>query len=195
MNKSFKDHVINILSFVILIIGIGLAVFGLRNRSSSKTDEITEVSITNKFGTIAELSTFEYSYTMIETLENAKEIFDIDIPFTTKKIVIIGEGKIKLRFDFDGVRPKVDKEKHEIYIKIPEVEVLDNYLEILKCIEENNIFNPISTEDSQKLVDKERKKRLKEAEEKGAFEKAREKAKTAIETMYADIDDYEIVVE
>lgn len=186
-----------ILSIVLGVFGIGIiafGIYGIKKGFTGKVTDTTELTVENRFGSVAELSTYEYTYTLVDTYKDANKIFDFKVPLTEKKVVIVGEGKIKVGFNLENVKPAVDQEKHLIRIDLPKPEVIENSLEIIKCIESNNILNPISVDETNQQLQKAKEKRLKEAEDKGIYEKAEEKAKEVIEAMYADMTEYKVEI-
>ena len=188
---SFKSRFIVRLLVVVLIVAvILLAWYGLHKAITGENTEINVITVENRFGSVAELSTYEYSYTLVETFENNQQLFDVDIPLTKKRVIFIGEGKIKVGFNLEGVKPEI--KKHKIIIELPEPEVLEDSLEPVKVIEENNIF--ISVDETNEQIKKEKEKKLKEAEEKGIYEEAKKKAKRVIEALYQDLEGYQVEV-
>ena len=180
----------------VAIIGLAvIAIFAVKGLLGTilghKTEE-TRTMIENRFGPVAELSTFEDSYTVLETIEDSRTLFGLKIPFTGNSVVVEGEGKIKVGFNLDNVKPVVDGKI--IKVDLPAPEIQDNYLEAVKFVENNNIFNPLSPDETNEKLMYEKNVKLKEAIDKGIFEKASDNVKNIISGLYDDMEGYEVVI-
>ncbi len=181
---------------VVAALFVGGYLFFRGNLFAHSTD-VTKVSVENRFGPVAELSTYEYSYTLVETYEDAKRFFDLfNIPFTKKRVVLVAEGKLKIGFDLSGVKPDVYEDRKIIRVNMPAPQVKDNYIEIIKCIEDNSIFNPISVDETNNELTKEKEEKLQEAKDRGVFDRASEQARRIIKSIYADFveDGYDLQI-
>lgn len=184
----FASALIKILpGVVVAVILIGIFLFFRSNLFSHSTN-VTNVTLESRFGPISELLTYEQSYAVTKTYEDSKRFFDLfDIPFTHKSVVVVANGKIKVGFELSSVKPELDSENKIVHIDMPAPQVKDNYIEIVTCVEENSIFNPISVDEINNELENEKKQKLDEAMKKGILKKAEENAKKIIDTMYADI--------
>ena len=121
--------------------------------------------IENRFGPVADLITYEDSYSVMETYEDYRTLCGWDIPLTGNAVIVQGEGKITLGFNLENVKPEVDG--NVIKVNLPAPEIKSNYLEPMKFIENNNILNPLSAEETNQKFMAEKNYKLKEAIDKG----------------------------
>ena len=205
--KSLKIIVI----VVVLIIVCGLAGFclgqyfngakvtskkqdkGIIKRETSFSGETIKSGLKN----MGNLQTAEYYYTHIEHIESERKIYDFIIPFTKSQYIYSYDGVITAGVDFSGIAVEVDKDNHNINIKLPRIKKISSeiYTDSFKLYDkENNIFNPISPEDINISLDELKKDEEKKAIKKGLFKKANKNALALVENFVKGLipKDYEI---
>lgn len=212
MTKVWKAIVSTVL-ILLLIVGIFAGGYYLGkhpeligktyNKSSNETSSplsekitITEEDIRVKLVEIKEISTYEGKYAVKESVNSNRFFLDnIKVPLTKNKITIECNGIIKVGCDIEDIGIQVDNDSKKIYIKLPPIQVNDNYiiLDSVKCKETNNILNPIDYEDYRKLFSEMEEKGLKKAEKKGIYKKAEENMKLTIKNAISGFEEYKVV--
>lgn len=173
---------------LIVIIAIGIVV--IKNLVAEETDMTT--IIRDALQPIGEFATYEYVYHGEEEIEDSKQLGDFKIPFTEHSLQIPFDGIIKVGYQISDIDIQVKGK--EIIIKLPEPEILDNYLEIdyEKIKADNNILNPIEPNELGDWKESEKAERLKNAEEMGIYASAEMSAKEKIRKMLGYIKGYHV---
>lgn len=83
----------------------------------------------------------------------------------------------------------------KIYIKLPEIQLNDNYViwDTVTCSESNNILNPIEFSQYEEIVDEIERMGLEDVESKGIYDKASENIKNIIKGFLSGYEDYTII--
>lgn len=77
----------------------------------------------------SELVCMKYSYTDYEEIENHKELFDLKVPFTTEKVVVLYDGIIKSGIDISELKYYIDNENDKVTILLPEPKIISHELD------------------------------------------------------------------
>ena len=157
---------------------------------------ITEEEVVSKLIECSHLTTYSGEYTASETREYTRHMLDeIAIPGTTNTISMECKGIVKVGCDIRTIKPTVNNDSFIIYIAIPELAVLDNYIiwDSVVCRETNNILNPIDFAQYQEFIEELEAKGLEEVKKNGIFEAAEENLKSIIEGFLSGFEDYKIV--
>ena len=185
--------------FIMLLIAalaVSIAVSALMREKYIK-DSITRVRVTveEKLSAIQELAAYEYRYSDFAIRENTRSLAGIEMPGTKNTIIIAYSGCIKAGFDFSGLDYTIDEENKKLAITLPEVKILDNYIDTdsIRTYEINNLFNPIEGEDIVGGLQEEKEIHLEKAREEGLYELAEEHAKEVIRTLFSVVSDYEVL--
>ena len=206
--------------FVLLILGIILAIFlkGYKSATEKYEAKIVELEeiireleeptatytiaskevsidlIESKIESIGELATVEYLYTDAGKFEDPKQLFGMDIPFTTKSFIAKWDGIIKAGIDVEQISVEVNEKDLEIVICIPKAEILSHEIDngsIETLDEKDGLFNPVKIEDVREFDAVSKDAMEERAIENGILDKAYENAKEIIEKLV----DNEIVKE
>ena len=179
---------------IILIVLVSILIFaGGKNYilNDSKTLEIG-------FENIGELVTQSVYCTEVNVIEASRELWGIEIPFTQSKYIYSYDVTIKAGYDFGEIEWSVDKEKKIIQVKLPEVKVLSNEIDLdsLKIYhEEESIFRPITLEENNTAMKNLQETAEKDAIANGLLENAESNAKTILKAFFAqafDLEEYEV---
>ena len=106
---------------------------------------VTIEEVEAKLKGIAELSSYSGEYTVTYGKDSARYWLDnIKIFGTTNSIEIKASGVVKVGYDMSKMVINVDNDSSKIYIKLPEIQLNDNYViwDTVTCSESNNILNP-----------------------------------------------------
>lgn len=168
------------------LLGAVVALFGIYQINSLNLhfleDGDTKINVTvikQSFDDIAELATQEYEFSDIGKYEqeNKKFIGDLRIPFTGKFFVISYDGVIKAGVrDMSQATVEMNDLTRIITVTLPNVEILDAYLDptSYETIDETfNPFNQISTEDMTELLTSELARAQEQAIADGLLESTR----------------------
>lgn len=132
---------------------------------------------------IGELATENCFMTIVQTGENAKELFGRSIGLTKNRFVYSYDVSVKAGIDFAAVTIDVDEEQHTVTATLPEVKLLGTTVDndsFCMYLEENNIFNPISVEDVNASVAEMKTAAEEQAVAKGILDRAMDNAKTLV---------------
>ena len=131
--------------------GIDLKLPGENEKSIVTIEEVEA-----KLKGIAELSSYSGEYTVTYGRDSARYWLDnIKIFGTTNSIEIKASGVVKVGYDMSKMVINVDNDSSKIYIKLPEIQLNDNYViwDTVTCSESNNILNPIEFSQYEEIVD------------------------------------------
>lgn len=135
---------------------------------------------------IGELATIEYLYTDAGKFENPKQLFGLNVPFTTKSFISKWDGVIKAGVKIDQIIVEINDVNKEIIVNMPKSAILSHEIEkesIETLDEKDGLFNPIKVDDIR-AFDKVSKEAMEErAIENGILDKATENAKKIIEKL------------
>ena len=157
---------------------------------------VTVNEIETRLVEIGELSTYSGEYSVTREADYSRYfIDDIEIPGTKNTVHLECEGIVKVGYDVNDVIINIDNDSYKIYIGLPEATMNDNYViwDTVKCVETNNILNPIDFAQYQSLIDEIEADGLKQAEEQGVYLAAEENLKNIIVNFLSGFEDYEIV--
>lgn len=150
------------------------------------TTEITIDLIESEIKDIGELATIEYLYTDAGKFEDPKQVFGVNIPFTTKSFIAKWDGIIKAGVKIDEIIVEINDANKEIIVHMPNAEILSHEIDnesIETLDEKDGLFNPVKVEDVREF-DAVSKDAMKErAIENGILENAFENAKEIIEKL------------
>lgn len=145
---------------------------------------------------ISQFSTYSGEYTTTKSAEYTRYFLDnIAVPGTTNTINLECKGVVKVGYDVEDITIEVDNDSQKIYISLPAPKVLDNYViwDTVKCLEENNILNPIDFEQYQTLIAEIEEDGLALVEADGIYADAEENMMTSIRNFLSGFEDFEII--
>lgn len=159
--------------------------------------DVTVYDVKHQMSPIGEMATYEYTYEGHEKIEDSIAVSDSwNIPFTEHTIDIEYSGVIKAGYEMDDMDLSVDTERKVINVVLPEVQVLDNYVDTYSTVDKNNVFNPIESDEAQEYLDGVvEPKELNKAEEEGIYEEAEEHAKELIKDQLSYFEKFGYSVE
>jgi len=152
---------------------------------------VSAVEISSALAAIGEFATAEYSYSGQAFIEKSRKILGWKIPLTEHSINVSYEGTIKFGYAVDDM--KIEVNGKTIVITLPQVQVLDNYIVDYKAKEDNNMFNPISSNEIPDKLSEVKKLELEKADEKGAYKLAAKNVKLIISDILGRFEGYSIV--
>ena len=202
--KKTLVKIYRIVSIVAIVLVISFVIYRVdAKKSPDEPDPVVTVKTKSvSFDNIGELATQEVYCNEIGTSEKpAKQIFNVDIPFTSSKCIYTCGVTVKAGCDFSEIT--WDENNNVVKVKLPAMRILDSEIDndsYAVYDEDSSVFNPIKSEDVN-LSFKELKVQAKaDAEKAGILTKATENAETLIrdkfiEAGYTEDNGYTIVFE
>lgn len=186
-----KGAIIIILIVCILGVGIGL---GESFFTDSKTTKLG-------FEDIGELATQSAYSSNTSVIDQSRDLFGFEIPFTQSKYVFSYDTVIKAGINFSDITWKVDENNKKIKINLPETKVLSNEIDedSLKVYHESeSIFTNIELEETNKALSNLKDTAEKNAIENGLLENATMNAQTLVKSFVGqvyDLNTYQVIFE
>lgn len=152
----------------------------------SPTKEITLDLIESEIKDIGELATIEYLYTDAGKFEDAKQLFGLNVPFTTKSFIAKWDGIIKAGVKIDRIIVEINDTNKEIIIHMPNAEILSHEIDndsIETLDEKDGLFNKITVGDTREFDAVSKEAMEERATENGILDKAFKNAKEIIEKL------------
>ena len=143
------------------------------------TSHLTTEAKTTKIGfeDIGELDTQVAYCTVVDVIDDPREIFGVEVPFTKSKYIYSYDVVVKAGLDFEKMDWKETGGK--IKVKMPEVYVTDSYIDEKSgriYHEEESIFSPITLEEQMLARAELVETGVNDAIANGLFDKAKENA-------------------
>lgn len=165
------------------------------------TSHLTTEAKTTKIGfeDIGELDTQVAYCTVVDVIDDPREIFGVEVPFTKSKYIYSYDVVVKAGLDFEKMDWKETGGK--IKVKMPEVYVTDSYIDEKSgriYHEEESIFSPITLEEQMLARAELVETGVNDAIANGLFDKAKENAEKMLASFFKQHDEYkdkEIVFE
>ena len=200
------NTVIKCIRSILVIIGlISVLLFLISNGDSggnkkmlnllpwNEQSEITNIIIEEKLKPIQKLATSQFEYSGVKCINDARKIFGMEIPLTTKEIDVSYSGIIKISYDLNKMNYKIIPHNNIVIFKLPEPEI-DNYIlqDSIVCNEKNNIFNPIYSDEISNYLIAVEDEELRRAEQHGIYEEAENSLKNIVKECFSEFD-YEVM--
>ena len=195
VKATTKKRRIKMGAIVLAVLIIGAAVGCLL------TSHLTTEAKTTKIGfeDIGELDTQVAYCTVVDVIDDPREIFGVEVPFTKSKYIYSYDVVVKAGLDFEKMDWKETGGK--IKVKMPEVYVTDSYIDEKSgriYHEEESIFSPITLEEQMLARAELVETGVNDAIANGLYDKAKENAEKMLTSFFKQHDEYkdkEIVFE
>lgn len=145
---------------------------------------ITEYFVAEELRNIGEINTQEYTYTIERSTSESRKIFNCDVPLTEKTLSVLYSGEVEVGYNLADISHKTIGKM--VWLEIPEPIVENHITKEVVRDEDNNIFNPINSEDYSKLRDGVLDEGLKKAVAKGTYEAAETNLKSILKTHFEE---------
>ncbi len=132
---------------------------------------------------IGELATQSGFFTEVNVIDDAKKLFNWNIPFTTSKYIFSYDGVIKAGIDFAQIEWSADETNKTVNVRLPQSKVLSKELkeDSLEIYDERqSVFTPLTLTDIQQSRQEMLAELEQTAKENGLLEQASENAKVLI---------------
>lgn len=184
-----------LITAVIILAAVYFGFKYLPDMFSSRT-EITDLVAESRLEAIGEFATYEYVYTDVKEKRNTRYLLDgIEIPGTTNYQKYAYNGVIKVGYQVADMKIHVDNLRKEIYVTLPEPQVLSNSIspDTSYYEQSNNILNPIRGDAVASMEEEIRREELAKAESQGIYDLAAEHARELITNLLSSFEGYQVV--
>lgn len=198
---SFSNTVGAIKSLVIIVVILAVGFWGYKFINTKVVEEvkITSSLVGDYLQKSQDLVSYKYFYTNAAMLENNKNLYGYNLPFTSKRLIVSYKGKATLGLDLAQLKIEVDGKKI-IISNVDNVSILTHEIDdaSLKIFdEETSLFSDWKISDYQGFFADQRKEVEKQIKESNIIEEARKSAKEAIKNLlnlHSQIEkEYEII--
>ena len=186
----------NYTAILFLITTIILAVLLFQAKRTEKKSIYDSTTVLNKIVYVQELSLVKYNYAGVISFKDYMKIMDIQIPLTEKFFLLKYNGYIKAGVDFKNIKIKV--EGKNIYVQMPKARVLETVIDekSIRVFDESmNAFNPLSINDYNKAITKEKVSMTRGAIEQGILTEADNQAHLVITSLLKEMNFEKITID
>lgn len=169
-------------------------------KGAQERREISSTTLKSSLEEASDLITTKYYYSDIGKFENSYEINGWSIPFTGKNFILSYQGEAHLGFSVKDIDITVTGNK--IQVTCPPIQILSNSIpaETVEVYDQSfNIFNQVTIDDYLEFETNQKAIAEQKMRENGAFDQAKEDAKTAITQVLNVIpdvrEDYHITID
>lgn len=133
--------IVSVLTILVLVLGYKIV---LSPRDGKIT--MTSTEIKNSFKEIGQLAVEEYNFTNVGKFSQENmSAFGISIPFTDKSFLMTYSGVCKAGIkDISEINIEVNQAEKKVIVDLPNVEVLDTYIDVNSIEVYDQSFNPIN---------------------------------------------------
>ena len=168
----------------------------LRLPAEAEKRVVTSSEIRAAIDEIREFATCSSIYEVKKTTDVWRSVDDIALPGTRSTVAVRCQGVVKAGYDVDRITVAVDEQSETVYIRLPQPEVLDNYV-IVDTVDVsgsvNNILHPLSFDQYRQVIVSVEAEGLEQATQKGLFTQAENSFRHIVTQCLAGVTDYRIV--
>lgn len=198
--REKTDGFFRLVGFVAVVVAIVLCVNHFQNGVAKEKklaealpgyeEGVSAVEIRAALAAIGEFATAEYSYSGQAYVEKSRKVFGCKVPFTKHSFSVSYDGVIKFGFKIDEIDVFVSG--NMITLTLPNPVVLDNYVSKYETHEDNNMFNPISSNEVSEKLEEVKGLELEKADEKGAYKLATKNVKYLLAELLGKFEGYSV---
>ncbi len=148
---------INYSAVIFFVTTVVLALLLFQTKRTEKKAIYDSTSVLNKIVFVQELSLVKYNYAGVISYKDYMTIMNIQVPLTEKFFLLKYNGYVKAGVNLKGATVKVDGKS--VQVQIPKAQILETVIDeksITVYDESMNAFNPISINDYNKAISKEK---------------------------------------
>jgi len=163
----------NYSAIIFFVTTVVLAILLFQTKRAEKKAIYDSTSVLNKIVFVQELSLVKYNYAGVISYKDYMTIMNIQVPLTEKFFLLKYNGYIKAGVNLKGATVKVDGKS--VQVQIPKAQILETVIDeksIRVYDESMNAFNPISINDYNKAISKEKISITKNAISQGILDDA-----------------------
>lgn len=169
-----------LVSLVVILISITIIAAML---IQTRKNQVESRNIAFGLKDMGELVTQAGYFTNVQSSTSTRQLFGMDIPFTTSKYIYSYDGVVKAGLDFAGIEVQVDDANRTVTVLLPEIEILDVNIDndSLKIYDESqSIFTPLHISDVNEAQIELKEQVRQTAIDNGILEEAEKNARTII---------------
>ena len=169
-----------LVSLVVILISITIIAAML---IQTRKNQVESRNIAFGLKDMGELVTQAGYFTNVQSSTSTRQLFGMDIPFTTSKYIYSYDGVVKAGLDFAGIEVQVDDANRTVTVRLPEIEILDVNIDndSLKIYDESqSIFTPLHISDVNEAQIELKEQVRQTAIDNGILEEAEKNARTII---------------
>ena len=195
-NRANKNLLL--VSLVVILISITIIAAML---IQTRKNQVESRNIAFGLKDMGELVTQAGYFTNVQSSTSTRQLFGMDIPFTTSKYIYSYDGVVKAGLDFAGIEVQVDDANRIVTVLLPEIEILDVNIDndSLKIYDESqSIFTPLHISDVNEAQIELKEQVRQTAIDNGILEEAEKNARTIISGFLSgtmDLKNYTIQFE
>ena len=195
-NRANKNLLL--VSLVVILISITIIAAML---IQTRKNQVESRNIAFGLKDMGELVTQAGYFTNVQSSTSTRQLFGLDIPFTTIKYIYSYDGVVKAGLDFAGIEVQVDDANRTVTVRLPEIEILDVNIDndSLKIYDESqSIFTPLHISDVNEAQIELKEQVRQTAIDNGILEEAEKNARTIISGFLSgtmDLKNYTIQFE
>ena len=195
-NRANKNLLL--VSLVVILISITIIAAML---IQTRKNQVESRNIAFGLKDMGELVTQAGYFTNVQSSTSTRQLFGMDIPFTTSKYIYSYDGVVKAGLDFAGIEVQVDDANRTVTVRLPEIEILDVNIDndSLKIYDESqSIFTPLHISDVNEAQIELKEQVRQTAIDNGILEEAEKNARTIISGFLSgtmDLKNYTIQFE
>ena len=177
-NRASKNLLL--VSLVVILICITIIAAML---IQTRKNQVESRNIAFGLKDMGELVTQAGYFTNVQSSTSTRQLFGMDIPFTTSKYIYSYDGVVKAGLDFAGIEVQVDDANRIVTLLLPEIEILDVNIDndSLKIYDESqSIFTPLHISDVNEAQIELKEQVRQTAIDNGILEEAEKNARTII---------------
>ncbi len=177
-NRANKNLLL--VSLVVILISITIIAAML---IQTRKNQVESRNIAFGLKDMGELVTQAGYFTNVQSSTSTRQLFGMDIPFTTSKYIYSYDGVVKAGLDFAGIEVQVDDANRIVTVLLPEIEILDVNIDndSLKIYDESqSIFTPLHISDVNEAQIELKEQVRQTAIDNGILEEAEKNARTII---------------
>lgn len=195
-NRANKNLLL--VSLVVILISITIIAAML---IQTRKNQVESRTVAFGLKDMGELVTQAGYFTNVQSSTSTRQLFGMDIPFTTSKYIYSYDGVVKAGLDFSKIEVQVDDANRIVTVLLPEIEVLDVNIDndSLKIYDESqSIFTPLHISDVNEAQIELKEQVRQTAIDNGILEEAEKNARTIISGFLSgtmDLKNYTIQFE
>ena len=195
-NRANKNLLL--VSLVVILISITIIAAML---IQTRKNQVESRTVAFGLKDMGELVTQAGYFTNVQSSTSTRQLFGMDIPFTTSKYIYSYDGVVKAGLDFAGIEVQVDDANRIVTVLLPEIEILDVNIDndSLKIYDESqSIFTPLHISDVNEAQIELKEQVRQTAIDNGILEEAEKNARTIISGFLSgtmDLKNYTIQFE
>lgn len=177
-NRANKNLLL--VSLVVILISITIIAAML---IQTRKNQVESRNIAFGLKDMGELVTQAGYFTNVQSSTSTRQLFGMDIPFTTSRYIYSYDGVVKAGLDFAGIEVQVDDANRTVTVLLPEIEILDVNIDndSLKIYDESqSIFTPLHISDVNEAQIELKEQVRQTAIDNGILEEAEKNARTII---------------